>query len=196
MQTDVEGLIPAFFDGHVAKHSPDHFRDQVFARPTDLVERGARFLYLLSAGFNGLYRVNKRAGRYNVPQGDRFTPPSAELLIETSVLLEGVQIVDGPYQVALLGVAPGDVVYFDPPYLGDWCGYQAEGWTEQDTRSLAVTAQLLRNMGVVVIISCPDHPVVRAIFDGWNIQTVNVHRSGGGKGAFRGQVSELLITQP
>lgn len=193
VRDQVDDLVDVFAF-HVDRHGRDHFRDQTFARPDDVVGRGARFLYLMSAGFNGLYRVNKRAGRFNVPQGDRFTPPTAELLRATSELLQGVQIVDGPYTSAILTAVAGDVVYFDPPYLGDWCGYDASGWTAWDTQLLAVTCSQLRERGVIVIVSCPDTPQIRAIFQGWHIQSVTVHRSGGGAGAFRGQVSELLIT--
>lgn len=55
---------------HQSRHSDDHYYAVRASKPDDALGRGARFLYLNRACWNGLYRVNQ-LGNFNVPKGTK-----------------------------------------------------------------------------------------------------------------------------
>lgn len=127
-----------------------------------LEQRAGRFIYLMKACFNGVYRTN-RSGRFNVPVGSRiYAIPTLQQLLAASALLRGTSLVAGDFEAALADVKPGDFVYLDPPYpttsryRGEY-GYAAH-FDKEDKQRLLATAKNLTERGVYVMLSYVRDP--------------------------------------
>lgn len=188
--------------------------------PASPAERAARFLYLNRSSFNGLWRVNAASGM-NVPFGKQFIPLDVENLTFVSRLLqrENVQILDAQdYADTINWVhanvlsgrpAGGDsfgadglsgravLVYLDPPYFPirgeSFTGYTAESFGPAEHEKLSSDTDLLAKLGWHVMVSNADIPQVRALYNGWPMESALVGRPVSAKAPGRKPVSELLI---
>jgi DNA adenine methylase Dam len=111
----------------------------------------ARLIYLNRTGFNGLFRLNSQ-GQFNVPLG-RYTNPQIcdrENLerVRVALMKTRADICQAPFETVLDTAAPGDFVYFDPPYAplsrtALFTSYTAGGLSPADQRRLQqVTIEL------------------------------------------------------
>jgi len=141
-------------------------------------------------GFNGLWRVNQ-AGAPNVAAGKSANGAPLEVKVDAdliracSVALDGVPVVEQATARAQLGlfassrstlfnkVEAGDLVYFDPPYLGDFDGYTPEGFGFDDHLRLRSIALDLAARGVHVIVSNSGCPEAVAM---WSVEPFHVTR--------------------
>jgi DNA adenine methylase len=158
----------------------------------------AWLIYLNKTCFNGLYRVNK-AGRFNVPFG-RYVNPNIcdeEGLRECSRGLEGADLDFGDFEFILRHVASDDFVYFDPPYVPvsktSFTAYGKNGFGIEDHRRLARCALKLKRRGVHVLLSNSSAPIVRELYEGFEIIEVEARRSVNSKASGRGAVKEVII---
>lgn len=127
----------------------------------------ARFIWLNRAGFNGLYRENRKGG-FNVPVG-RYAAlsfPSEERFREVAALLEGVEIRTSSFEGVLQRARKGDQVYCDPPYVpisttASFVGYHKSAFGPSHQLALAKEARRAALAGAVVVLSNHDLPVVR-----------------------------------
>lgn len=169
------------------------------------VERAARFIYLNKTGYNGLYRVN-RAGQNNVPFGGQVNPDwiQDEILQRVNVFLNAcdgdgerfTRILSGDYRDALASATSQDWVYLDPPYASTFTHYQSGGFTLEHQSELRDEIMRLTEIGVPVLLSNSDVPVIRALYsdrDYFEIETVTVRRAIGAKVSSRGLVREAMI---
>ena len=87
------------------------------SRPAAPIDRAARFIYLTTMAFNGIYRVNRR-GQFNVPFGGRAyrSLGAAGTLRPYAAALAGADLRSVDFEEALDRAGPGDFVYLDPPY--------------------------------------------------------------------------------
>ena len=164
-------------------------------------ERAARFIYVNRAGFNGMYRVNRR-GEFNIPFG-RYTNPTmcdVSRLRECSEALQGAYIRHDDFAEAASRAVEGDFVYFDPPYLpisktSDFTGYTEGGFSLEDHRRLRDLTRQLAARGVHVLISNSNAPAILELYAarGFDIHRVQMTRSINANGKGRGSVEELLI---
>lgn len=193
----IEGLKFMPYDKEEFQNARDMKPDEM-KRDTDVA---VWMIYLNKSCFNGLYRVNK-AGQFNVPFG-RYTNPTicdAEGLRSASEALQGVGLRVGDFEANIQGVAKGDVVYFDPPYVpvsttSNFTGYSKEGFTFDDQKRLRDTAARLKKLGVTVILSNADVPAVRELYSkGFEIHAVTARRNINSKGGSRGSVGEVIVT--
>jgi DNA adenine methylase len=147
------------------------------------VERAARFLYLNRTCYNGLYRVNRK-GEFNVPFG-RYKNPSicdATALRRGSDLLQRATLVTGDYKHVLLTYAePKDFIFLDPPYIpiskySDFKRYTNRQFREQDHRDLANLAHELHERGCYVMLTNSNHPLVRELYQAFEIVVVPTKR--------------------
>ena len=164
-------------------------------------EAAAKFIFLLAAGFNGLWRTN-RAGKYNVPAGKFKTPPTIcdeENLRAVSFALRDTLILCIDFELAVRPAVLGDLVYFDPPYWpvtksANFTGYTADGFGPKDQERLRDCAKILVRRGVHVVLSNADVPEVRALYgDGFTLHEVQARRSVNSATERRGKVGELII---
>lgn len=184
----------------VQNHTPQAYyriRDE-FNGLNDRFERAIRLPYLNKFCFNGVYRVN-RAGMFNVPYGTRSTVPAFpwDEMAAAAVKLERCTVSCGGFEAAIRGSGFSDVVYCDPPYLesstGDsFTAYTEDGFTMDDHRRLVVLARHAAERGATVIISNHDTVVTRDLYRGFELHSVDVRRSVGGKGASRATAKELI----
>lgn len=167
---------------------------QVFAwcrmqRPETLtdVQRAARFMYLMKAGFGG----KADAQTFGVAT---TAPPRLNLLrIEEELSaahlrLAQVTIEHGCWSAVVERYdRPHSFFFMDPPY---WqvAGYGVPFDLEQYHR----IAQTLRSMKGRALVTVNDHPDMRSVFAGFRIEEMPVtYTPGGGKNATR--ANELII---
>lgn len=185
-------------DVHRVHHRPAHYlgaRAAWNARAGNEVERAAAFLYLNKTCFNGLWRVS-RTGRFNSSMGDAETFEFDGSAIEAAAAaLAGASLRCADFEAALAGASLGDLIYADPPYDGAYAGYAARRFGEAAQVSLASTLRAAAARGASVIASNSDTPLIRRLYDGWQIDEVAATHSVGGGGRAR-QVRELLICSP
>jgi len=167
-----------------------------------LPERAARMIYLNKTGYNGLYRVN-RQGKFNVPFG-RYKSPKildSENLMAVSQALREVEILCASFETVLERAAPGDWVYFDPPYApisqtANFTSYYANGFGLDKQEQLRnVCVQLTQN-NVSVMLSNSNTKVIRELYNlpCFIIDEILANRAINCNGAKRGKIPELIIT--
>jgi len=167
-----------------------------------IAERAARMIYLNKTGYNGLYRVN-RQGKFNVPFG-RYKSPKYydhENLKAVSRALQGVSIECMPFEEAVERTQAGDWVYFDPPYApvsktSNFTTYHMNGFSIEDQERLRDVCLALTEKGVLVTLSNSDTALTRELYSvaGFFIDEVFAARAINSKGAKRGKIRELIVT--
>lgn len=164
------------------------------------VDRAAAFIYLNKTCYNGLWRVN-RSGAFNVPMGRYVDPPicTPDALRAAARLLAGTELRSGDYRDAVADAGPGDLVYFDPPYVpltvtSSFTSYTGDGFGADDQRALAELAARLVARGVRVVLSNSDTRFVRTLYGahGLRIERVLCARAINCKATHRGDVAEVI----
>jgi DNA adenine methylase len=225
IRDNVEAVIravKALCPGRITAAKYSRIRD---AKPRTAATRAARFLFLNHAGFNGLYRVN-RSGKFNVPWGKRTSwRVDVENLRSVAALLRGqvpFASPGGPIVVPQVEIrcrdfgtggkqldlfnslGPGDVCYFDPPYLPEsttarFAAYTAGGFSVEDHARLAELFDKLAGQGVFVAASNADVRGTVRLYEG-NEKTefyrLQARRAINSNGKRRGKVGELLMVNP
>ncbi len=188
---------------HRESHNESHYyrqRERMNApRGLNKVQRAALFIYLNKTCFNGLYRENRR-GDFNVPIG-RYTNPSVYSipnLVAVSRALQDVEIAQGSFTGVLDHAEPGDLVYFDPPYVpvsatSNFTGYAKGGFDDGLQIELARTFAKLARRGCYVMLSNSDCDYVRELYAGWRIESVTAGRSINARADRRGRVGEVVV---
>jgi DNA adenine methylase len=169
----------------------------------------AMFIYLNRTGYNGLFRLNSR-GDFNVPAG-RYRKPN----ICDEPTLRAVAAVLGSGQVSLevqsfteidRAAAPGDLVYFDPPYAplsatARFTSYTAGAFSDEDQRALKEIVIGLARRGCSVIVSNSTAPSVCALYEsaearraGLDAYRIPARRAINSKATRRGTVDEFVIS--
>ena len=156
------------------------------------VEKASRMIYLNRTCFNGLYRVN-RMGQFNVPFGNYKNPKivDEDLISVLSPILRDTKIILSDYTDILNQYAEeGDFVFLDPPYMpvgkyGDFKRYTKEQFYENDQRQLARVVRQLTDVGVKVILTNSNHPVILDLYKGYRIDIIPTKRNISSNGSTR-----------
>ena len=169
--------------------------------PCDKLQLAARFLYLNTYSFNGLYRVNKQ-GKYNVPYGNRgnFTI-NYQRLLEMSEKLKNAIIKCQDFDNSRLSIKQGDLVFLDPPYTVSqkansmFIEYNSKLFSLDDQYRLASLVDFIIKRGAYFILTNAAHEQILEIFQGKG-RLITRERNSliGGKNAFRGKVKEYIFT--
>jgi len=161
------------------------------------IEQAARFIFLVHTCYNGIYRVNQK-GEYNVPIG-KMEPslPTLDHLKKVSQKLKHVQIKTQSYHDILSYVNENDFIYLDPPYPPlEWDSQQqqftSDKFTAEHQSELAFFANALSERGCFVMISNSNIPLIRNLYEDWNIVEIETTRWVSCKSE-RKKVTELLI---
>lgn len=199
VRDEVEALIGSL-GRH--KHDSEHYYAVRERNPARMkpVQRASRTIFLNRTGFNGLFRVNSK-GAFNVPFG-RYENPlicDAENLRACSCALAQVRLEVAPFEAVLDAAAPGDFVYFDPPYVplsrtASFTAYQKSGFTMADQERLAAVFRELARRGVHAMLSNADVEDVRRLFAGFPIHGITARRLVNSDAAGRGLVGEVIVT--
>ncbi len=185
---------------HAANHSHEYYYLTRSSAPDASIERAARLLYLNKTCFNGLYRVNAK-GQFNVPMG-RYSNPKIcdpDLLRSASQALQFATIIQRSFKDVLdSDPSAQDFVYFDPPYqplslTSNFTSYSRDAFTaEHQTQLRDVFAQLARKK-VRAILSNSDCPFIRALYQDFDIETIQAARAINAHASKRGKINEVLI---
>lgn len=162
-------------------------------------DRAAAMLILNRMTFNGLWRVNKD-GALNAPVGPSTAGlVSPEHLSAFSTLLRGATLHARSFEGVFVSVAPGDLIFLDPPYGGldgtaGFTAYTAGGFTAADQRFLVELLRFAKKHNVRVVLTNGDFPGNREAYlaAGLQVETLMEPRSINRDGGKRGPVPCLL----
>jgi DNA adenine methylase len=205
VKADVDGVI-ALLEDYARQHDEDTYYATRDLDPDtlDLAQRAARLIYLNKTGYNGLYRVNRR-GRFNVPFG-RYDNPKIcnepRLRAASEVLRgRGVSIKVADFEALTERAAPGDAVYFDPPYVpltktASFTGYHSEAFGADEHQRLAGAFSSLTQRGVAAVLSNSGGKETKKLYvrDGVDVEKVMVARPINSSAGKRGAVAELVVS--
>lgn len=148
------------------------------------VESAALMIWINKHCFNGLYRVNKK-GLFNVPYNNKTCGRSIDesnlRAISNYLNHNDITITCHDFEKACETVSDGDFVYFDSPYVPEsltasFTDYTLDGFTYKDHLRLASLFKKLDRLGAKVLLSNNDVPLVRSLYKGYDIITLEVKR--------------------
>lgn len=206
VRDDVEALIEA-----LQLHAP-HFKDPDYfldirswdRRPDfdqrDAVAKAARTIFLNRTCYNGLYRLNNR-GQFNAPFGYYKNPLICDPvnMRAVSAALRDVELSVSDFAAVLERAAPGDLVYFDPPYVpvsvtSSFTHYTGQTFSEAEQRRLAEVFARLVAQGVHVMLSNSHTDLARELYGHAPVaDIVYASRKINCDGKKRGNVEELIV---
>lgn len=162
---------------HQHLYSREEFMELRRQRPDgkDEMER-AVWLYLLiqmSFGADVSRTQSARFGFRNKSRGDLFLNKSLEQFTPAKERLRGVFIENGDFEKVIDRYdQPRSLFFCDPPYLGT-CGY-AESFTLSDHQRLA---ERLRRAEGRFLVTVNDHPVIRELYAGCEVEEASEART-------------------
>jgi DNA adenine methylase len=175
-------------------------REKFNGRDASEVNLASLFYFLNKTGFNGLFRENSN-GNYNVPFGqkDSFPFPEPVCFARASALLKNATLTHASYETPVMDAQPGDLVYFDPPYVPlegspSFTAYLSGGFGPEEQQKLADVFRELAERGVFVVASNSYTDAVKNMYKGFNVVPVKARRNINSNGAKRGVIDEALIT--
>lgn len=157
-------------------------------RLTDL-QRAARFLYLQRTAFGGKvagrsFGVSENGGRFDVTK-------LAEILVAVHERLAGIVVECQPWSKLIdRWDRAGTLFYLDPPYHGTE-HYYGRGMFERS--EFEAIAARLKTLQGAFIMTLNDVPEVRAIFDGFTIERVELSYTLAGNDNAK-RVGEVIIS--
>jgi DNA adenine methylase len=168
-------------------------------RPTTPSEQAARFIYLTTLAFNGIYRVNRR-GEFNVPFSGRAYPwlSDTATLRRYSRALRGVRLECADFAEVLVKAEPGDFVYLDPPYTvahsaNGFLKYNARLFSWADQVRLHDQALSLGRRGCRVVVSSAHHDSVVTLFREFDVVDVERHSTIAASSEARRPIKECVF---
>ena len=167
--------------------------------PISEAERAARFIYLVTLSFNGIYRVNLR-GEFNVPYGYKTQLiPCQETAINTaSRALSNVVLRTADFGDTLAKAKKDDFIYLDPPYTvahsnNGFLKYNARIFSWDDQKKLAKVALKLATKGCHVIVSNADHPEIHKLYKDFSVRIIERPSVIAASKEYRRKVKECLF---
>lgn len=196
VRDNVETVIKAL---RRLRNSEENYYRIRAAVPRTQASKAARFIYLCTLSFNGIYRQNLK-GEFNVPYGYKthLKPYDIERLREVSIQLRGRELLNADFARAVEGAQARDFVYFDPPYTvahanNGFVKYNAKIFSWDDQKRLARIALRLKNLGCNVLVSNADHPSIRDLYPEFNVHVIERFSVMSASGIFRRPVQECLF---
>jgi DNA adenine methylase len=173
----------------------------------NIVELAALLIFLNKTCFNGLYRVNSR-GEFNVPHGKYANPTICDdaNLMAVSEKLKGVTIVCADYRQSRSFIDNHTFAYFDPPYrpltaTSRFTSYSKGGFNDTQQLVLACFIDEMSGRGAHILASNSDpkntdkkDDFFDKAYAKYNITRISARRAINSKGASRGKINELLIS--
>lgn len=192
LQKDPAAVWEKFRD-HVQANSPDYYRSvrKNYGKGTDL-ERAALFVYLNRAGFNGLFRVNKK-GEYNVPPGRPgfiLSPPA--FFQEISAVLQPAQILNQDFRKTIELAQEDDFLFCDPPYVERFTSFTSDGFSAKDLSDMVDLCHAAKSRGVTVAITFHASTELDKLFDNFIKVDLRSSHCVSGHVAKRGFLAEKL----
>lgn len=167
--------------------------------------RAARFLFILRAGFNGLYRENSTGDcttAYGKP-GPGIDLVQADKLRAYSAAVRGIEFLCEDFAVTCGRCRPGWVASLDSPYEGTFTGYAGGDWDAKqislpgmggtsDRERLAAMLVYLDAIGVRWANHDADTAATRRLYERWSFKPIQRAGNVNSNGDDRGSVQEGL----
>ncbi len=134
----------------------------------------ARFLWIMCACFNGVYREN-RNGYFNVPWGhrQRVSVPTPEVLRAVANHIADADVRPGwDFEDVLVEAGQGDVIFADPPYDGDvmsFTSYVATPFDAAAQERLCDRLEAAVSRGAIAVSTNADTPRIRKLYRAWAV---------------------------
>ena len=177
------------------------------------IRLASNFLALNKLGFNGMFRVNQKTGRFNIPVG---THAKKQLLDENNIkrvskALQGVEFTCSDYKniSPFVGEEPDskNLIFLDPPYIpnsktSNFTDYSVEGFNKEAHKTLgSMFSELINKKGTNVILTNNYNKESLELFVNKNYGNkrlraykVDVMKSISANSASRGKTKELLVS--
>ena len=159
----------------------------------------ARFIFLMAAGWNGVYRTNQKGG-FNVPHGapKALKVPSLEELTAVATVFSMADIRARSWEATINTARRGDFVFLDPPYAssrGDLYE-RSNQFTTADQVKLAGTLVELQERGVDFLLTNSADEPTRSLYTdlGLNVTVIEALRSISGATEARTVDTEIIVT--
>jgi len=137
------------------------------------LRKAARFVFLTTLSFNGIYRQNLQ-GVFNVPYGGRNRSQwfVDETIFAISERLQQTELLTCDFESAVDSAKTGDLIYLDPPYTvahsnNGFVKYNSKIFSWDDQIRLSAVAKSLVKRGCRVIVSNADHDSIRCLYQGF-----------------------------
>lgn len=199
---DAPELVFIYLRKHAAKTCKYYYyqvRHRYNHAASFTIAQAARFIYLNSTCFNGIFRVNKE-GEFNVPYGWKEPPnlPTLEHLKRISTALKYTTLFNGSFEVAIDNPSNSDFFYLDPPYpplngTSFFTHYTANRFSEEHQRRLAELVRRINERGAKFMVTNADTSIIRRLYKPFDVKKLSVTRYITCK-AKKHCVSELVIT--
>lgn len=143
-------------------HCSSYYYKARSSKPSNLIDRAARFIYLNRTCFNGLYRVNS-SGDFNVPIGSKTTVEFPEgNLTRLSVVLKSAALQTADFESSIDSAKKGDFLFIDPPYTvshnnNGFIKYNDVLFSWTDQLRLADAVARASKRGVLILVSNANH---------------------------------------
>lgn len=207
IRDELEALIGELKKYEPCKMSKEYYyrirnldRDPVAFARLSPVQRAARTLYLNKTCFNGLYRVNSK-GQFNVPFGHYKNPTVLDEsnLRAVNAAFAATVITCLDFEAALEAAAPGDFIYFDPPYhpvsaTASFTSYTEHSFSLQDQQRLAAAFRRLDKKGCLLMLSNSAVEPVIELYQGFRLEKIMARRAINSRADRRGAVPEIVVT--
>ena len=162
----------------------NEYNEKIIKKELD-AECAAYMIWINKHCFNGLYRVNGK-GLFNVPYNNKQLGKSIDehnLMSIGNYLQEAeIKILCADFEEACNGITPDDFAYFDSPYVpisetASFTDYTKDGFLLEDHKRLAALYQRLSENKVKCLLSNHDVELVRDMYSGFVIESVDVKRN-------------------
>lgn len=191
----------ATHDGRTGSAVFYELRDRLNRSEPFSLESAALFLFIMNAGFNGLYRVNRR-GICNTTYGD---PKRGKDLVREDEMRALGKLLRRATPLCLdfaelcEEAKRGDTAFFDPPYVADkgrpgFVSYSEKGFRRADQQRLGQVLRDLDQRGVRWLLTDAATECAGSAHGLWNVRVVDVRRSGSARSKGRGTARELLVS--
>ena len=161
-------------------HSRTEFRDALAQPGITDIQKAARFLLIVKAGFGS--KISSPSFGYGLTGKAHFSQVAvAGMIAAARERLDGVTIENLDFADVISRYdSPGTLFYCDPPYIGT-AGYACR-FTMDDHTRLRDALAAIEGRAVVSLNDCHE---TRRLYTGWDIREIGVVYSVGGKGADR-----------
>jgi DNA adenine methylase len=162
-------------------------------------KKAARFMYLNTYCFNGLYRTNK-SGAFNVPYSDGIPNLiTYDRLLRISSDLQAATFCVGDFEnIVSSHCVPGDFVYLDPPYAvrnkDMFIQYGPDTFRLSDLVRLKECITRIDKMKATFLLSYAHCDEALAIAEHWHYKVVTTVRNISGFAKHRKSENEILIS--
>ncbi len=160
------------------------------------VGQATGFYGALYAGYNGLWRLNRK-GELNTPFGDGVgeIPCDAAAFWQAHKLLSRTVIRRLDFAKAMKDAAAGDFVFADPPYMDQFDGYTGNKFGVAEHYKLYLAVEDARKRGAAVMVTTNDHGYIRGLYSKKHYRIAEMPRMQtiSCKGGERGATGDIVI---